>query len=48
VVGLDRDRAVGWTLGRILQNVLWDLEGGDHAVDPEQVAIANALMNPGV
>jgi streptomycin 6-kinase len=48
MVGLDRDRAVGWTLGRILQNVLWDLEGGEHAVDAEQVVIASALMNPGV
>lgn len=43
VVGLDRERAVGWTLGRILQNVLWDLEDGGHAVDPVQVAIAAAL-----
>src|SRR5262245_22846371 len=25
VVGLDRDRAVGWTLGRVLQNALWDV-----------------------
>jgi streptomycin 6-kinase len=44
VVDLDRERAVGWTLGRILQNVLWDLEDGEHAVNPVQVAIANALM----
>lgn len=48
VVGLDRDRAVGWTLGRILQNALWDLEDGEHALDPGQVAIANALMTPRV
>lgn len=46
VVGLDRERAVGWTLGRILQNVLWDLEGGEYAVDPVQVAIAAALEDP--
>jgi streptomycin 6-kinase len=45
VVGLDRDRAVGWTLGRILQNVLWDLEDGERGVEPAQVAIAKALMN---
>jgi streptomycin 6-kinase len=45
VVGLDRDRAVGWTLGRILQNVLWDLEDGERAVDPSEIAIADALMN---
>ncbi len=29
VTGLDRDRALGWTLVRILQNVLWDLEDGE-------------------
>ncbi|TCN39660.1 streptomycin 6-kinase [Kribbella orskensis] len=46
VVGLDRERAVGWTLGRILQNVLWDLEGGEYAVDPVQVVIAAALEDP--
>jgi streptomycin 6-kinase len=48
VVGLERDRAVGWTLGRILQNVLWDLENGEHEVDPVQVAIAEALDEPRV
>jgi streptomycin 6-kinase len=42
-LAVDRDRAVGWTLGRILQNVLWDLEGGEHAINPIQVAIAMAL-----
>ena len=25
VLGLDRARAVGWTLGRVLQNAVWDL-----------------------
>jgi streptomycin 6-kinase len=47
VLGLDRERAVGWTLGRILQNVLWDLEDGEHRIEPVQVAIAQALMDPG-
>jgi streptomycin 6-kinase len=42
-LSLDRDRAVGWTLARILQNVLWDLEGGEHRIEPVQVAIAEAL-----
>jgi streptomycin 6-kinase len=46
VLGLDRERAVGWTLGRILQNVLWDLEDGEHRIEPVQVAIAEALMDP--
>jgi streptomycin 6-kinase len=42
-LALDRNRAVGWTLGRILQNVLWDLEDDEHAIDPIQVEIAAAL-----
>ncbi|MFE3201762.1 aminoglycoside phosphotransferase family protein [Embleya sp. NPDC059237] len=44
VVGLDRQRAVGWTLGRILQNALWDVEDGNTALDPAQVALAEALL----
>ena len=43
VAGLERDRAIGWTLARILQNVLWDVEDGEDRVDPVQVAIATAL-----
>jgi hypothetical protein len=36
VLGLDRQRATGWTLGRVLQNALWDIEDGDTALDPTQ------------
>ncbi len=43
VVGLDRERAVGWTMVRILQNVLWDLESGGDEIDPNQLAIGRAL-----
>ncbi|MFD5321920.1 aminoglycoside phosphotransferase family protein [Streptomyces sp. NPDC127098] len=43
VLGLDRRRAVGWTLGRVLQNSLWDVEDGKTALDPVQLAIAEAL-----
>jgi streptomycin 6-kinase len=43
VVGLDRERAVGWTLGRVLQNALWDVEDGEVELDRAQVAIAAAL-----
>jgi hypothetical protein len=43
VLGLDRRRATGWTLGRVLQNALWDIEDGDTALDPAQIAIAAAL-----
>ncbi|MGW4705503.1 aminoglycoside phosphotransferase family protein [Streptomyces sp. NPDC004285] len=43
VVG-DRRRAVAWTLGRVLQNGLWDVEDGEPALDPEQVAAARILL----
>jgi streptomycin 6-kinase len=45
VLGLDRQRAAGWTLGRVLQNVLWEVESADtiwHA-DPDR-AVAHALL----
>ncbi|RSS43294.1 aminoglycoside phosphotransferase family protein [Streptomyces sp. WAC08241] len=42
VVG-DRRRAVAWTLGRVLQNGLWDVEDGEPALDAEQVAVARIL-----
>ncbi|MFE3772756.1 aminoglycoside phosphotransferase family protein [Streptomyces sp. NPDC059122] len=45
VVGLDRERAAGWTLGRVLQNALWEVEDGGSALDPSQVAIADALLD---
>lgn len=44
VLGLDRQRATGWTLGRVLQNALWDIEDGEDALEPAQVAIATALL----
>jgi hypothetical protein len=28
VLGLDRQRAAGWTLGRVLQNLLWEAANG--------------------
>ncbi|WP_179155472.1 aminoglycoside phosphotransferase family protein [Microbispora sp. GKU 823] len=43
-LGLDRQRATGWTLGRVLQNALWDVEDGETALQPAQVAIATALL----
>ncbi|MFE7596746.1 aminoglycoside phosphotransferase family protein [Streptomyces sp. NPDC057494] len=43
VVG-DRRRAVAWTLGRVLQNGLWDVEDGEPGLDPEQVAAARILL----
>ncbi|MBB5783346.1 aminoglycoside phosphotransferase family protein [Nonomuraea jabiensis] len=44
VLDLDRRRAVGWSLGRVLQNALWDVEGGKATLEPTQVTIAMALL----
>jgi streptomycin 6-kinase len=43
ILGLDRQRAAAWTLGRVLENVLWDIEDGATTVDPVLAAIARAL-----
>ncbi|EGX61674.1 streptomycin 6-phosphotransferase [Streptomyces zinciresistens K42] len=42
-LGLDRQRAAGWTLARLLQNTLWDIDDGRTAIDPSQTAVAEAL-----
>ncbi|MFI6324975.1 aminoglycoside phosphotransferase family protein [Nonomuraea sp. NPDC050556] len=44
-LGLDRQRAVGWTLGRVLQNALWDIKDGEERLNEEQLAIADALLH---
>ncbi len=44
LTGIDRDRALGWTAGRILQNVLWETGSGDSAMDAELRAVADALL----
>ncbi len=46
VVGLDRDRALGWTLGRVLQNCLWNIQDGETEIDRVQVAVFEALTSP--
>jgi streptomycin 6-kinase len=45
ILGLDRQRAIGWTLARILQNALWEAENSDTAwsTGPDR-AIARALQ----
>ncbi|ARI56151.1 hydroxyurea phosphotransferase [Streptomyces sp. S8] len=43
-LGLDRARATGWTLGRVLQNALWDVEDGKDRLEPAQVALATTLL----
>jgi streptomycin 6-kinase len=45
VLGLDRARATGWTLGRLLQNSLWDIADGETALASSSVAIAKSLLN---
>lgn len=42
-VGADRERARAWTLGRVLQNCLWDLEDEEQPA-PEQLFVAEALL----
>ncbi|HCA88008.1 MAG TPA: hydroxyurea phosphotransferase [Streptomyces sp.] len=44
-LGLDRERARGWTLARVLQNAVWDVEHGAAALQPVQVAIVEALTD---
>ncbi len=46
VLGLDRARARAWTLGRLLQNALWDIEDG-RPLEPRQLDIAHRLRTPG-
>ncbi|GAA2293128.1 aminoglycoside phosphotransferase family protein [Streptomyces kunmingensis] len=44
VLGLDRERARAWTLGRVLQNALWDVEDGRELSD-DGMEIAVRLMS---
>ncbi|MDT9701770.1 aminoglycoside phosphotransferase family protein [Streptomyces sp. P17] len=46
VLGLDRDRARAWTLGRVLQNSVWQIEEGDAPL-PEHLEIAERLRGHG-
>ncbi|WP_329381478.1 aminoglycoside phosphotransferase family protein [Streptomyces sp. NBC_01351] len=43
-VGADRERARCWTLGRVLQNCLWDVEEGEERLEERQVAVARVLL----
>ncbi|GAA4013396.1 aminoglycoside phosphotransferase family protein [Allokutzneria multivorans] len=43
-LGLDRQRAYGWTLARVLQNCLWDVEDGEPELNAAQVAIGQTLI----
>ncbi|MGW2633372.1 aminoglycoside phosphotransferase family protein [Streptomyces chattanoogensis] len=45
VLCLERARAAGWTLGRLLQNALWDIDDGATTLAPPSVALAESLPN---
>ncbi|WP_405462297.1 MULTISPECIES: aminoglycoside phosphotransferase family protein [unclassified Streptomyces] len=40
----DRERARAWTLGRVLQNVLWHSREGTHTLAPDHAEIARRLL----
>jgi streptomycin 6-kinase len=42
-LGLDPRRAAGWTLGRVLQNSLWDVKAGAVGLSEIQVRVAEAV-----
>ncbi|MDQ0942538.1 hypothetical protein QFZ67_004243 [Streptomyces sp. V1I1] len=44
VLGLDRETARAWTLGRVLQNSLWDVKGGETRLQEQQVSIGRKLL----
>jgi len=45
ILGLPRDRAVAWTLGRVLQNSIWEIAEGPDRLETVQLAIAEALLD---
>ncbi|MFJ2739325.1 aminoglycoside phosphotransferase family protein [Streptomyces sp. NPDC087440] len=44
VMGLDRERAAAWTLGRVLQDCLWELADGEVRIPDIHVAVARTLL----
>lgn len=42
-LGLDPRRAARWTLGRVLQNALWEVEDGEHELNEIGLAVAEAV-----
>ncbi|MFH8984873.1 aminoglycoside phosphotransferase family protein [Streptomyces varsoviensis] len=44
-LALDRPRATAWTLARLLQNELWNIEDGAPTLAPSSVALSEALQN---
>ncbi|WP_433326638.1 aminoglycoside phosphotransferase family protein [Spirillospora sp. CA-294931] len=44
MLGLDRERAAGWTLARVLQNTLWEIEDGDDEMSEVQYLVGEAML----
>ena len=44
VLRLDRNRAAAWTLGRLLQNAVWDVEEG-RDLGPDDLEIARRIRS---
>ncbi|MGA5557111.1 aminoglycoside phosphotransferase family protein [Streptomyces lavendulocolor] len=44
VLGLDRERAGAWTLGRVLQDALWCVEDGETVLEGERPEVARLLL----
>ncbi|MGI5482102.1 aminoglycoside phosphotransferase family protein [Streptomyces lavendofoliae] len=44
VLGLDRERARAWTLGRVLQDALWGVEDGETVLEGERPEVARLLL----
>lgn len=43
----ERDRARAWTLGRVLQNAVWEVEGGARRLSEDHAEIARRLLGRG-
>ncbi|MFD7864488.1 aminoglycoside phosphotransferase family protein [Streptomyces sp. NPDC057682] len=46
-LGLDRERARAWTLGRVLQNACWETEEGGRRLVPAHAEVARRLLAGG-
>ena len=44
ILTIDRQRARAWTAGRVLQNVLWDVDSGHTRLHPRSTDITHALL----
>ncbi|MFS2243082.1 aminoglycoside phosphotransferase family protein [Microbacterium sp. OR16] len=45
MLGLDRRRAAAWTVARLLQNTLWDIEDGHSAISASAKTVDDALAS---